>query len=105
MQLQSKDFEKEVLQSTIPAVVDFYADWCGPCRRIGPILEKMAEENPDITVQKVNIDKHKDLAKEYNVTAIPHIIIYDKQGGEVDTVIGSDETRVRKAVEAASDGP
>jgi thioredoxin 1 len=83
-------------------IVDFYADWCGPCKRIGPILEKMAEENPNITVQKVNIDKYKDLAKEYNVSSIPHIIIYDKQGGEVDTVIGSDEMRVRKAVEAAA---
>ncbi len=82
-------------------IVDFYADWCGPCRRMGPILEKMAEQNSDITVQKINVDKHRDLAEEYKVTAIPRIIIYDKQGGEVDTVVGSDEARVRKAVEAA----
>jgi len=54
-------------------------------------------------LQKVNIDKHRDLAREYNVSAIPHIIIYDKQGGEVDTVIGSDEQRVRKAVAVAND--
>jgi thioredoxin 1 len=82
-------------------IVDFYADWCGPCRRMGPILEKIAEENSHVVVQKVNVDKHPDLAKEYKATAIPHIIIYDKQGGEVDTVIGADEQRVRKAVEAA----
>jgi thioredoxin len=85
-------------------IVDFYADWCGPCKRIGPVLEKIAEENSNVVVQKVNVDKHPDLAKEYKTTAIPHIIIYDKQGGEVDTVIGADETRVRKAVDAASDG-
>jgi len=85
-------------------IVDFYADWCGPCRRISPVLEKIAEGNSDIALRKVNIDKQRDLAKEYNVTAIPRIIIYDKQGGEVDTVIGSDEQRVRKAVEAASGG-
>lgn len=84
-------------------IVDFYADWCGPCKHIGPILEKIAEGNPDIVLQKVNIDKHRDLAREYNVSAIPHIIIYDKQGGEVDTVIGSDEQRVRKAVAVAND--
>jgi thioredoxin len=82
-------------------IVDFYADWCGPCRKMGPILEKIAEENSSVVVQKVNVDKYPDLAKEYKATAIPHIIIYDKQGGEVDTVIGADEARVRKAVEAA----
>jgi len=60
---------------------DFYADWCGPCRRISPVLEKIAEGNSSITLQKVNIDKQRDLAKEYNITAIPHIIVYDKQGG------------------------
>src|SRR5882724_11064503 len=85
-------------------IVDFYADWCGPCRRISPVLKRLAEENPNIVLQKVNIDKQRDLAKEYNVTAIPRIIIYDKQGGEVDTVIGADEQRVRKAVADASGG-
>jgi thioredoxin 1 len=79
-------------------IVDFYADWCGPCRKIGPVLEKIAEENSDVVLQKVNIDKHKDLAQEYNVTGIPHIIIYDKSADVVDTVIGCDEPRVRKAI-------
>lgn len=82
-------------------IVDFYADWCGPCRRISPVLEKIAQGNPDITLQKVNIDKHRDLAKEYNVSAIPRIIIYDKNGGEVDTVVGADEQRVRQAIDSA----
>ena len=59
-------------------IVDFYADWCGPCRRISPVLEKIAQGNSDITLQKINIDKHRDLAKEYNVTAIPRIVIYAK---------------------------
>jgi thioredoxin 1 len=79
-------------------IVDFYADWCGPCRKMGPILEKIAEDNSSVVVQKVNVDKHPDLAKEYKATAIPRIIIYDKQGGEVDIVVGADEQRVRKAV-------
>jgi thioredoxin 1 len=86
-------------------IVDFYADWCGPCRHIGPILEKITESNPDVVLQKVNIDKQRDLAKEYNVTAIPHIFIYDKQGGQVADILGSDEQRVRKAVADASSGP
>lgn len=79
-------------------IVDFYADWCGPCRKIGPVLEKIAEGNSDIVLQKINVDKHRDLMQEYNVNGIPHIIIYDKQADVVDTVIGADENRVRKAV-------
>ena len=86
-------------------IVDFYADWCGPCRHIGPILEKIAEGNSNIVLQKVNIDKHRDLAKEYNVTSIPHIFIYDKWGGQVADILGADEQRVRKAVATASGGP
>ena len=83
-------------------IVDFYADWCGPCRKISPVLEKIAEGNSDIALQKVNIDKHRDLAQEYNVTAIPRIVIYDKNGGVVDTVVGANEFAVRQAIENAS---
>jgi thioredoxin 1 len=83
-------------------IVDFYADWCGPCRKIGPVLERLAAANSDIVLQKVNIDKHRDLMQEYNVTGIPHIIVYDKSGNEVDTIIGANEARVRKAVADAS---
>ena len=82
-------------------IVDFYADWCGPCRHISPILDKIAKGNPDIALQKINFDQHRDLAQEYNVTAIPHIIIYDKDGKEVETVIGANEARVRQAIKAA----
>jgi thioredoxin len=79
-------------------IVDFYADWCGPCKKIGPVLEKIAEGNSDVVLQKVNVDKNKDLAQEYNVRGIPHIIIYDKDGGQVDMIEGADESRVRKAI-------
>ena len=79
-------------------IVDFYADWCGPCKHIGPILEKIVEGNPDITLQKVNVDKQRELAKEYNISSIPHIFIYDKWGGQVADILGADEQRVRKAV-------
>jgi thioredoxin 1 len=82
-------------------IVDFYADWCGPCRKIGPVLEKIAEGNSDIVLQKINVDKHRDLMQEYNVTGIPHIIIYNKSADVVDTIIGCNELRVRKAIAAA----
>jgi thioredoxin 1 len=89
-------------QSGKITIVDFYADWCGPCRKISPVLEKIAAGNADIALQKINIDKHRDLAQEYNVTAIPRIVIYDKNGGVVDTVVGANELRVRQAIETAS---
>ncbi len=82
-------------------IVDFYADWCGPCRKIGPVLERIAAGNSDIVLQKINVDKHRDLMQEYNVTGIPHIIVYDKATDVVDTIIGADEHRVRKAIDAA----
>jgi thioredoxin 1 len=82
-------------------IVDFYADWCGPCRHISPILDKIAAGNPDIALQKINYDKNRDLAQEYNVTAIPHIIIYDKNGKEVETVVGANELRIRQAIKTA----
>jgi thioredoxin 1 len=85
-------------------IVDFYADWCGPCRKIGPVLEKIAEGNSDIVLQKINVDKHRDLMQEYNVTGIPHIIIYDKSADVVDTIIGCNEPRIRKAIAAAGGG-
>ncbi len=85
-------------------IVDFYADWCGPCRKIGPVLERIAAGNSNVVLQKVNIDKNKDLAQEYNVTGIPHIIVYDKATDVVDTITGADEHRVRKAIDDAGGG-
>ena len=83
-------------------IVDFYADWCGPCRKISPVLEKIAEGNSAIVLRKFNIDQHRDLVQEYNIKGIPHIIIYDKSGAEVDTMEGANEARVRKAIADAS---
>ena len=85
-------------------IVDFYADWCGPSRKIGPVLQKIAAGNSDIVLQKINVDKHRDLMQEYTVTGIPHIIIYDKSADVVDTIIGADEHRVRKAIADAGGG-
>ncbi len=65
------EFEKEVLQSDKPVLVDFWAAWCGPCQMAGPILEEIAEENDDIKVCKINVDEEQELAMEYKVSAIP----------------------------------
>ena len=63
----SANFEEEVLKSEKPVLIDFYADWCGPCKMLSPIIDEIAEENSDIKVVKVNVDDSQDLAMKYQV--------------------------------------
>lgn len=70
------NFQKEVLESDKPVLVDFWASWCGPCRMLGPVVSEIAEENPEIKVGKVNVDEQPDLATQFNVMSIPFIAVF-----------------------------
>jgi len=86
--LSEGTFDAEVLQSSQPALVDFWAPWCGPCRAIAPILEELAGEyKGKIKVAKVNVDDNKKLAGDHGVMSIPTMILF-KNGKVVDKVIG-----------------
>lgn len=78
----TQNFEAEVLESELPVLVDFYADWCGPCKMMAPVVEKLAEEMAgQIKVGKLNVDDEPQLAQKYRVVSIPTFLVF--QGGEV----------------------
>ena len=84
--LNNENFQTEVLDKSI-ALVDFYADWCGPCKMIAPIIEEIANERSDISVGKINVDESSALAIKYNVMSIPTLIVF-KDGKEYNRIIG-----------------
>lgn len=88
LKLNSENFEKEVLNSNEPVLVDFYADWCGPCKMMAPVVEELARElQGKAKVGKINVDENQDLAMEYNVMSIPTLIIF-KEGKEFKRFVG-----------------
>lgn len=87
--LNSENFEEVVKKSDKPVLVDFYADWCGPCKMIAPIIDEVADEMADkAVVCKVNVDSAQDIAIEFKVATIPTLMVF-KNGKAVETVIGA----------------
>jgi thioredoxin 1 len=83
------NFKEEVLESTVPVLADFWAQWCVPCRMVGPILAQMADEyDGKLKVAKINVDEAGELAAEYNIVSIPSILLFDK-GKVVKQQIGA----------------
>ncbi len=85
MTITAQNFEKEVLKSEKPVLIDFWATWCGPCMRQGPIVEELAAEG--YTVGKVNVDEEPELAQQFQVMSIPTLIIF-KAGKEAKRLVG-----------------
>ncbi len=91
--LTKANFQEEVLKSTMPVLVDFWAPWCGPCRQIAPVVEELAREYAGkAKVGKVNVDDEGDLANRYGVVSIPTLIVF-KNGAEAAKKIGAGNKR------------
>ena len=102
VQLQGKDFEKEVIQSGLPTVVDFYADWCGPCRMVSPIIESLSKDYTGrVKFVKVNTDDNPELAQRFGIMSIPTVMVF-KDGKDASTTIGAGPaTMYKQKIDAA----
>nr|WP_294494497.1 thioredoxin [uncultured Mediterraneibacter sp.] len=88
VKLTTDNFDQEVLQAGQTVLVDFYADWCGPCKMMGPVVEEIAGEEPDVKVCKINIDEEMEVAQKYGVMSIPTFIAF-KNGEVTGKQVGS----------------
>ena len=86
--ITKENFEEVVINSDKPVLVDFWAEWCGPCRMVSPIVDEIADERDDIVVGKVNVDEQGELAVRFGVMSIPTLLVF--KGGElVQTAVGA----------------
>ena len=89
LQVTDENFEQEILKSNIPAMVDFWAEWCGPCKMVGPVVEELAKEyEGKVKIGKMNVDENRQTPAKFGIRAIPTLILF-KDGQVAQTIVGA----------------
>jgi thioredoxin 1 len=104
LNVTDSDFEDEILKSGVPALVDFWAAWCGPCRQVGPVVEELAGEYVGkVKVAKLNVDENKQTPGKYGVRGIPTLMLF-KNGEVVDQIVGAvPKSRIKELLDKVSE--
>ncbi|MEM7181555.1 MAG: thioredoxin [Spirochaetota bacterium] len=94
------NFDSEVISSDVPVLVDFWAEWCGPCRMVGPVVEELSNDYAGkLKVAKIDVDSNQELAQKYGITSIPSLLVF-KSGEVVDKIIGAvPKSKIQKTLE------